>query len=104
MPVSPLSTVWPKMKLGFTLGLMNLITVAFGIYSIKYVSIPIFLTFRRCSLLTSFFVSYLITGKGADSRTCVKLALVTAGAMIAGYDTLNRDWIGYILIWMNNLS
>lgn len=83
---------------------MNLVTVAFGIYSIKYVSIPIFLTFRRCSILTSFFVTYIMTGKSADTRTYFKLSLVTAGAFIAGYETLDRDWIGYVLIWMNNLT
>jgi len=63
MRVSPLSEVYPKLKLGFSLGFMNIITVAFGIYAVKYVSIPIFLTFRRCSLLTSFFVDYLINRK-----------------------------------------
>ncbi len=83
---------------------MNLITVAFGVYSIKYVSIPLFLTLRRCSILTSFFVNYLVNGKGADSRTYLKLGLVTAGALIAGIETFNRDWFGYILIWMNNLT
>lgn len=60
MRVTPVSESKKKWKLGFKMALMNLITVAFGIYAVKYVSIPIFLTFRRCSLLTSVLVNYFI--------------------------------------------
>ncbi|CDW73393.1 udp-sugar transporter sqv-7-like [Stylonychia lemnae] len=104
MHVTPLSQAVQKWKLGVVIGLGNLITVAFGIYSVKYVSIPLFLTFRRCTILTTFLANYLLTRKGLDSRTYLKLSLITIGAIIAGLDTFNRDWFGYALIWMNNLS
>eukprot|EP00347_Sterkiella_histriomuscorum_P021363 403334245 len=104
MKVTPLNESIKKWKLGMRLGIFNLITVAFGIYSIKYVSIPLFLTFRRCSLLSTFVVTYYISRKAPNLRTYVKLGLVTLGAVVAGVDTFNRDWFGYMLIWMNNLS
>lgn len=104
MRVSPLSESLGKWSLGFKLGFLNLVTVAFGIYSVKYVSIPLFLTFRRCSLLTTFFVNYVINRSSPDSRTYFKLFLVTLGAVVAGIDTFNRDWFGYVLIWMNNIT
>jgi len=104
MHVTPLSVAVKKWRLGLVIGMGNLITVAFGIYSVKYVSIPLFLTFRRCTLLTTFMANYYITRKGLDQRTYLKLALVVVGAVIAGMDTFNRDWFGYVLIWMNNLS
>ncbi len=104
MRVSPISESVKKWRLGLQIGLLNLVTVAFGVYAVKYVSIPIFLTFRRCSLLTTFAVNYYMNKTGADSRTALKLGLVTLGACIAGYDTFNRDWFGYFLIWMNNIT
>lgn len=104
MRVSPLTESISKWKLGMRIGFMNLITVAFGIYSVKYVSIPLFLTFRRGSLLTTFLISYIVNKKAPDSRTYLKLTLVVLGSLVAGYDTFNRDWFGYFLIWMNNIS
>lgn len=104
MRVSPISESISKWQLGIRLGLLNLVTVAFGIYSVKYVSIPLFLTFRRCSLLTTFFVNFIINRNLPDKRTYFKLFLVTMGAVIAGIDTFNRDWFGYFLIWMNNIT
>lgn len=104
MKVTPLNESIKKWQLGIRLGFGNLVTVAFGIYSIKYVSIPLFLTFRRCSLLSTFFVTFLLYRQSPSLRTYFKLGLVTLGAVIAGIDTFNRDWFGYVLIWMNNLS
>lgn len=104
MRVSPIDESAAKWKLGVKLGFLNLITVAYGIYSVKYVSIPLFLTFRRCTLLTTFLVNYIINRKSPNNRTYLKLFLVTTGAIIAGQETFNRDWFGYFLIWMNNIT
>ena len=41
MKITPLSGLFPKMKKGFILGATNLITVMFGVYSVKYISIPL---------------------------------------------------------------
>lgn len=30
--------------------------------------------------------------------------MVILGAFISGYENFNRDWFGYILVWMTNLS
>ena len=104
MRICPLTESVSKWRLGFKLGMFNLITVAFGIYSMKYVSIPLFLTFRRCSILTTFMVSFYLNRKYPDSYTLLKLGLVTTGALVAGLDTFDTNWFGYLLIWMNNLS
>lgn len=104
MRVSPIDESVSKWKLGIKLGLLNLITVAYGIYSVKYVSIPLFLTFRRCTLLTTFLVNYIINRNPPTGKTYLRLSLVTTGAIVAGMETFDRDYYGYFLIWMNNIS
>ena len=41
MRISPLGEVFNKAKLGWFLGGLNLITVIFGVYSVKYINIPL---------------------------------------------------------------
>jgi hypothetical protein len=41
MKISPLNEALSKWQVGMSMGLGNLITVLFGIYSVKYVDIPL---------------------------------------------------------------
>ena len=41
MKITPLSGLYKKMNKGLMLGGANLVTAMFGIYSVKYISIPL---------------------------------------------------------------
>ena len=45
-----------KLKLGMKIAAMTLTGVLFGLYSVKLVSIPLFLTFRRCAIIATIVV------------------------------------------------
>ena len=104
MNIPTLREVVGKMKLGLSLGAMSLTSVLFGLYGVKLVNIPLFLTFRRCAILATILVTYIVTGKGPSNTLAFCAFLMVGGALIAGYNTLTTDALGYILIWANNFS
>ena len=61
--LSSLGEVIGKMRAGVIISTMRVVEVLFGLYSVKAVNIPLFLTLRRCSMLTTIIVDYLYAGK-----------------------------------------
>jgi len=58
-----LGEVVGKAKAGLMISSMRIVEVLFGLYSVKAVNIPLFLTMRRCSILTTILVDFLFAGK-----------------------------------------
>ena len=79
-------------------------TVMFGLFAVKGVSIPIFLTFRRCGCLATITVQYFVEGKYPSSKTAWSTLIVILGAIIGGYETLDTELFGYMLVWGNNFT
>ena len=84
--------------------MFNLVTVLFGIFSVKEVNIPLFLTFRRCAILSTVALNYLIKGIKPDLNLWISTILISAGAIVAGADSLNEKMLGYFYIIMNNVT
>ena len=57
--------------LGFKAGLVGLVPVFFAVFALKYTSIPLYLAFRRCGLLSSVIVMFFWQGE-RPSRTCFR--------------------------------
>jgi len=93
-----------KAKLGLSIGAMAIVQVCFGLYSVKLVSIPLFLTFRRCSILSTIIVQYLAQGIIPDYMLCTCATIIVSGGLVAGWESLGADYFGYLLIWGNNFS
>ena len=89
--------------IGVKVGAMCLVTVIFGLYSVKNVNIPMFGTMRRCCILTTVIVNYIIRGDVPDKTLTIVVTMLVAGAIIAGYENLDSDMFGYGLVWGNNL-
>jgi len=49
-------------------------------------------------------MNYLIQRAIPTSTEIVCTGLLLAGAIIAGYETLDNDWFGYALVWGNNVT
>ena len=49
-----------KAPLGLFIGSINAVSVLFGLYSVKSVNIPIFLTFRRACLLFTVLIGFFV--------------------------------------------
>jgi hypothetical protein len=91
-----------KAKVGFTVGAITIVNVIFGLYSVKLVNIPLFLTFRRCAILATLIIQYIMEKKVPSSNLATNTFFMVSGALIAGYESLSVDFLGYILIWGNN--
>lgn len=102
--LSSLGEVLGKAKAGLAISSMKVVEVFFGLYSLKAINIPLFLTIRRCSMITTLIVDYLYQGKKPTSTLIVAASFVTIGALVAGYETLNDDMWGYVLIMCNNFA
>eukprot|EP00347_Sterkiella_histriomuscorum_P021288 403334531 len=102
--IPPLQETISKYNIGVRMGFANIVTVKFGLLGSKMVSIPMFLTLRRCSILTVIIMNYAILGSIPDRQLMLTLVLSLSGSVIAGYETLNTDWFGYFIVWMNNLA
>ena len=61
--LSNFGEVFGKAKAGLMISSVKIIDVLFGLYSLKAVNIPLFLTIRRCSMITTIIVDYLYAGK-----------------------------------------
>lgn len=66
------------------MGLANLGMVFFGLFGSKYVNIPMFLTIRRCSILTTVIMNYTIMGLLPDIYLSSVLFLSLTGSVVAG--------------------
>jgi hypothetical protein len=49
-----------KFNTGIKIGIICLITVIFGLFSVKNVNVPMFLTMRRCCIFAVLIMNYLI--------------------------------------------
>lgn len=70
----------------------------------KLVNIPMFLTFRRCSVLATIVIDFIALGNTPNVSLVKSSALLIAGAIIAGWETLSVDAFGYMIIWCNNFA
>ena len=74
-----------KMGTGIKVGSICLITVIFGLYAVKNVNVPMFLTMRRCCIFSTLIVNYLIAGTVPKTVEIGCTGLLLLGAIIAGY-------------------
>ena len=63
LKVSTLPELYEKMSNGLKLASVRNIEVWFGLYSVRFVNIPLFLTFRRCSVVTTIITAYFLYSK-----------------------------------------
>lgn len=100
--VTTLSETKSHLNIGLRIGAMNIVSVLFGLYSMKHVNIPLFLTFRRCCILATLIINYAISREVPGKVLSYCTAAMLLGSIIAGYESLDSNVFGYLLIWCNN--
>ena len=92
-----------KMGTGVKIGSVCFVTVIFGLYAVKNVNVPMFLTMRRCCIFSTLIVNYFIAGTVPKTVEIGCTSLLLLGALVAGYETLDSDMFGYAMVWGNNI-
>jgi len=102
--ISSLGEAAAKMQAGLIISSTKIVEVMLGLYSLKAVNIPLFLTFRRASILCTIIVTFLWKREGPSRTLMLASAFVVSGAVVAGYDTFDNNAFGYMLIIGNNFA
>ena len=85
------------------LGLLYVANVAVGLLGLSLVNVPMFFCIRRLVSPTILLYEYLSEGKVADGGVQAAVGTIMAGTLLAGWDTLNSDIVGYTITFINNL-
>ena len=85
-------------------GTIGLIPVMFAVTCLKYASIPLYLCFRRCGLLSSVIVMYFWTSEYPSKGIIISTGLVTIGAIIASSDNFDANMVGFLCAFAYNFS
>ena len=93
-----------NVKLGLKAGLVGLVPVTIGNFCLNYTSIPLYLAFRKCALLSSVIVMYLWAGDRPSKGVFLSTGIVTVGALIAACENLNDNILGFVFVWTYNFS
>jgi solute carrier family 35 protein len=85
------------------LGLLYVANVGVGLLGLSLVNVPMFFCIRRLVSPTILFYEYLFEGKVAEFNVNAAVGTIMAGTLLAGWDTLNADIVGYTITFINNL-
>jgi solute carrier family 35 protein len=84
-------------------GMLNFANVAVGWYGLQLVNVPMFLCIRRTATAFTLLAEWYVLGKVASPTIRGAVGLVVAGAVVAGWESLSRDWLGYLYTMGNNM-
>jgi hypothetical protein len=85
------------------MGVLMVANVAIGLWGLSIVNVPMFFCIRRLVSPTIIFYEAVFLGKMTPMDVTTAIGLIFAGTIIAGWDTLNSDIIGYSITFLNNL-
>lgn len=85
------------------LGLAFIAYMVFGMIAMKVVSIPMYTTLRRTTVVFVMILEYIISRKTSSLTIKVSVGLMILGALIAGVRDLNFDMVGYMIVVIYNL-
>ena len=81
---------------------INVLINFYGNQLVKNVSM--FLSLRKFNAVMLFIVDYFIGKKKIDFITILCIFLITGGSLIINSDTFSKDYLGYVVVIINNLA
>jgi hypothetical protein len=63
-----------------------------------------FLSLRKFNAIMLFLVDFFIGKKKFDFITILSMVLITGGSFIINSDSFSRDYLGYLIVFINNLT
>jgi len=79
------------------------INLAVGWWGLALVDVPMFLAIRRTTTVFTMSVEYLMLGTAPSSTVRLAVAVMMMGTVVAGWDTFNDDFRGYMFTLGNNM-
>lgn len=85
------------------MGVTNVLNVAVGFIALKMVNVPMFLCIRRLMAPTILAFEYFFEGGRTTGGVYGAVSAILLGTIVAGWDTLSSDIVGYTITLVNNL-
>jgi hypothetical protein len=70
---------------------------------LRIVDVPLFLCVRRVTTVCVLVTEYLMLGKVASNKILSAVGLIMLGTVLAGYETLSANFVGYAFVMGNNI-
>jgi len=88
---------------GLRMGLLGVANVGAGLIALRMVNVPMFLCIRR--LVSPFIVGYefLVLARVPSAGVAASVGGILLGTLLAGWETLNADMVGYAITILNNV-
>ncbi len=90
-------------RAALSVGVFYVVNVGAGLIGLQMVNVPMFFCIRRLVTPTVLVYEYLTLGKVADPNIQVAVGVIMLGTIVAGWDSLNADLLGYGITMLNNL-
>lgn len=78
--------------------------ILLGLVGTKLINVPMFTTLRRLTALLIITSEFVLHGTIPPKAVCLAVALLCLGALVAGFNDLYFDAMGYIVVIMNNCA
>ena len=89
----------------FLFSLIFSINILINFYANQLVkNISMFLSLRKFNAVMLFIVDFLIGKKKIDFVTILCIFLITGGSIIINSDIFYKDYLGYLVVFINNLT
>ena len=100
--VAPFS--WDTAKAVTPMAIVYVSNVVLGMVGLQLVNVPMFFCIRRLVAPVILSVEVVLMGRQPDRGTIVSVLLIVLGTILAGYETLGDDALGYVITLCNNLA
>ena len=85
------------------MGVMGVLNVAIGFIALQMVNVPMFLCIRRLVAPCILFYEFVFLRKVAEPSVQAAVGAILIGTLIAGWDSLDADGIGFAVTFLNNM-
>jgi solute carrier family 35 len=89
-------------RAGAWMGVLYVLNVVVGMVGLRLVNVPLFFAIRRLTPALIIAMDWALFRKVADGGTQLAVALSVAGTLVAAWETLSSDGLGYAIALANN--
>lgn len=91
-----------SMKASAPMGCLYVLNVVVGMIGLKLVSVPLFFALRRLTPATIITLDYLLFRRTVDSGVQLAVSVSVLGTLVAAWETLSSDGLGYAVTLLND--
>ena len=96
---------WKNKWLFLSFSFFFMANILFNFYGNQMVpNVNMFLSLRKFNAVMLFVVDYFIGKKKIDFITILCIFLITGGSFIINSDTFSKDYLGYVVVIINNIA